>query len=68
VPLSALGSRGGDDDRRGPAELSGIPEGSAVATGNVNAHVTSPAAPGDRNGQWLASWGTRHATYDTETG
>lgn len=57
VPLSALGSRAGTMTAAG-AELTGLPEGIAVATGNVDAHVTAPAAQAIAPGQMLAIMGT----------
>jgi L-ribulokinase len=57
VPLSSLGSRAG---RLTPAAaaLTGLPEGIAVAVGNVDAHVTAPAARAIAPGQMLAIMGT----------
>ena len=40
------------------AALTGLPEGIAVATGNVDAHVTAPAARAIAPGQMLAIMGT----------
>jgi L-ribulokinase len=40
------------------AQWTGLPEGIAVATGNVDAHVTSPAAQALEPGQMLAVMGT----------
>ncbi|CAN5217460.1 ribulokinase [soil metagenome] len=40
------------------AELTGLPEGIAVAVGNVDAHVTAPAARAVEPGQMLAIMGT----------
>ena len=40
------------------AELTGLPEGIAVATGNVDAHVTAPAARAIEPGQMVAIMGT----------
>jgi L-ribulokinase len=57
VPLSALGSRAGTLTAAGAA-LTGLPEGIAVATGNVDAHVTAPAARAIAPGQMLAIMGT----------
>jgi len=57
VPLSALGSRAGTLTAEGAA-LTGLPEGIAVATGNVDAHVTAPAARAIAPGQMLAIMGT----------
>lgn len=57
VPLSALGSRAGTLTAAGAA-LTGLPEGIAVAAGNVDAHVTAPAARSIAPGQMLAIMGT----------
>jgi len=57
VPLSELGSRAGSLTAAGAA-LTGLPEGIAVATGNVDAHVTAPAARAIAPGQMLAIMGT----------
>ena len=57
VPLSPLGSRAGTLTAAGAA-LTGLPEGIAVATGNVDAHVTAPAARAIGSGQMLAIMGT----------
>ena len=57
VPLSELGSRAGTLTAAG-SELTGLPEGIAVATGNVDAHVTAPAARAIAPGQMLAIMGT----------
>jgi L-ribulokinase len=57
VPLSPLGSRAGTLTADGAA-LTGLPEGIAVATGNVDAHVTAPAAQAIAPGQMLAIMGT----------
>ena len=43
APLSPLGGRAGDLTRASARTL-GLPEGIAVAVGNVDAHVTAPAA------------------------
>jgi L-ribulokinase len=57
VPLSPLGSRAGSLTAAGAA-LTGLPEGIAVAIGNVDAHVTAPAARAIAPGQMLAIMGT----------
>ena len=56
-PLSPLGGLAG---RLSPAaaELTGLPEGIAVAVGNVDAHVTCAAADAVRPGQLVAIMGT----------
>jgi L-ribulokinase len=56
-PLSPLGSRAGALTAAGAA-LTGLREGIAVATGNVDAHVTAPAAKAIAPGQLLAIMGT----------
>jgi L-ribulokinase len=56
-PLSALGSRAGSLTSRA-ASWTGLPEGIAVATGNVDAHVTAPAAQAIAPGQMVAIMGT----------
>ena len=55
--LSALGSRAGSLTAAGAA-LTGLTEGIAVATGNVDAHVSAPAARATDPGQMLAIMGT----------
>jgi L-ribulokinase len=56
-PIGQLGERAGGLSRRG-AELTGLPEGIAVAVGNVDAHVTAPAARATEPGQMVAIMGT----------
>jgi L-ribulokinase len=56
-PLSALGGRAGDLTRDAAA-WTGLPAGIAVAVGNVDAHVTAPAARAIDPGQMLAVMGT----------
>ncbi|MEU2249489.1 ribulokinase [Streptomyces sp. NPDC019224] len=56
-PLSALGSRVGGLSSRA-AGWTGLPEGIAVAAGNVDAHVAAPAAGAVENGRLLAIMGT----------
>lgn len=56
-PLSPLGSRAGSLTAEAAA-WTGLPEGIAVATGNVDAHVAAPAAQAVENGQLLAIMGT----------
>jgi L-ribulokinase len=56
-PISPLGSRAGSLTRRG-AELTGLSEGIAVAAGNVDAHVTAPAAGAIAPGQMVVIMGT----------
>jgi L-ribulokinase len=55
--LAALGSRAGDLTEQA-AEWTGLPAGIAVAVGNVDAHVTAPAARSIDPGQMLAVMGT----------
>jgi L-ribulokinase len=57
APLSELGTRAGSLTAQA-AEWTGLPEGIAVAVGNVDAHVTSPAAQAIEPGQMLAVMGT----------
>ena len=56
-PLDALGARAGDLTAQA-AQWTGLPEGIAVAVGNVDAHVTAPAARAIEAGQMLAVMGT----------
>jgi L-ribulokinase len=56
-PVSALGARAGSLTARAAA-WTGLPEGIAVAVGNVDAHVTPPAANAIRNGQMVLIMGT----------
>ncbi|MES9539756.1 ribulokinase [Actinomadura sp. NPDC000600] len=56
-PLSPLGSRVGTLTAEA-ARLTGLPEGVAVAAGNVDAHVTAPAARAVEDGRLLAIMGT----------
>jgi L-ribulokinase len=55
--LSELGSRAGSLTAQA-ARWTGLPEGIAVAVGNVDAHVTAPAARAIEPGQMLAVMGT----------
>jgi L-ribulokinase len=55
--LSPLGGRAGDLTAQA-AEWTGLPEGIAVAVGNVDAHVTAPAAQAVGPGQMLMVMGT----------
>jgi L-ribulokinase len=57
LPLSPLGSLAGRLSPAG-ARLTGLPAGLAVAVGNVDAHVTAPAAQAIAPGQLLAIMGT----------
>ncbi|WP_236703605.1 ribulokinase [Lentzea aerocolonigenes] len=56
-PLSALGDKAGTLTKQA-AEWTGLPEGIAVAVGNVDAHVTAPAAQAVEPGQMVAIMGT----------
>ena len=56
-PLSPLGGRAGSLTARA-AKWTGLPEGIAVAVGNVDAHVTAAAAQAVKSGQMLAVMGT----------
>jgi L-ribulokinase len=56
-PVSALGSRAGSLTARA-AGWTGLPAGLPVAVGNVDAHVTAPAAGGIKPGQMVAITGT----------
>jgi L-ribulokinase len=56
-PLGQLGERAGSLTAEA-AEWTGLPEGIAVAVGNVDAHVTAPAARAIEPGQMLAVMGT----------
>jgi L-ribulokinase len=56
-PLSSLGERAGDLTAQA-AEWTGLPAGIAVAVGNVDAHVTAPAARAIDPGQMLMIMGT----------
>ena len=56
-PLSPLGGRAGDLTPQA-AGWTGLPAGIAVAVGNVDAHVTAPAAKATAPGVMLAVMGT----------
>ena len=56
-PLGELGARAGSLTAEA-AEWTGLPEGIAVAVGNVDAHVTAPAAQAIEAGQMLMVMGT----------
>lgn len=56
-PIGDLGARAGGLSRRA-AEMTGLPEGIAVAVGNVDAHVTVPAAAAADPGTMVAIMGT----------
>jgi L-ribulokinase len=56
-PLADLGARAGDLTTQA-AQWTGLSEGIAVAVGNVDAHVTAPAARAIEAGQMLAVMGT----------
>jgi L-ribulokinase len=56
-PMARLGDRVGSLTAEA-AKLTGLPEGIAVAAGNVDAHVTAPAARAIEAGQMVAIMGT----------
>jgi len=56
-PIAQLGGRAGSLTARA-AEWTGLPAGIAVCTGNVDAHVTAPAAKAIEPGQMLLVMGT----------
>ncbi|WP_116948094.1 ribulokinase [Jiangella endophytica] len=56
-PIGQLGDRAGGLTARAAA-WTGLPEGIAVAVGNVDAHVTAPAAQAVEPGQMVAIMGT----------
>ena len=56
-PVSALGTQAGTLTADA-AEWTGLPEGIAVAVGNVDAHVTAPAARAVEPGQMVVIMGT----------
>ncbi|HEY3873714.1 MAG TPA: ribulokinase [Actinocrinis sp.] len=56
-PVAALGSRVGSLTARA-AQWTGLPEGIAVCAGNVDAHVTAPAAQAVEPGRMVAIMGT----------
>ncbi|MGH3383543.1 MAG: ribulokinase [Nocardioidaceae bacterium] len=56
-PIAALGTRAGGLTTEAAA-WTGLPEGIAVAVGNVDAHVTAPAAQAVEPGQMVAIMGT----------
>ncbi len=56
-PIGQLADRAGGLSARG-AELTGLPEGIAVAVGNVDAHVTVPAADAAAPGKLVLIMGT----------
>lgn len=55
--IGQLGQRAGGLTAEA-AEWTGLPEGIAVAVGNVDAHVTAPAAKATKPGQMVAIMGT----------
>lgn len=61
-PIIDLGDRAGSLSARA-AEWTGLPEGIAVAAGNVDAHVTNPAGQAIEPGQMVAIMGTSHLPH-----
>jgi L-ribulokinase len=57
LPVSPLGARAGSLTAQA-ADWTGLPEGIAVCVGNVDAHVTAPAAQAIAPGQMVAIMGT----------
>ncbi|MEY4390646.1 MAG: putative L-ribulokinase [Actinomycetota bacterium] len=55
--IGQLGAKAGGLTREA-SEWTGLPEGIAVAVGNVDAHVTAPAAKATQPGQMVAIMGT----------
>lgn len=55
--IGQLGAKAGSLTKQA-ASWSGLPEGIAVAVGNVDAHVTAPAAKATKPGQMVAIMGT----------
>ncbi len=58
---ASSGPRAGGLTRQAAA-WTGLPEGIAVAVGNVDAHVTAPAAQAIDPARWSRSWARRPAT------
>ena len=56
-PIGQLGAEAGKLTREA-AEWTGLPQGITVAVGNVDAHVTAPAAQATQPGQMVAIMGT----------
>jgi L-ribulokinase len=56
-PIAQLGSKAGGLSKFG-GEITGLNPGTAVAVGNVDAHVTAPAANATKAGQLVAIMGT----------
>lgn len=59
-PVIPLGAKAGELNAKG-AELTGLPEGIAVAAANIDAHVNAPSAKGVEPGQLVAAMGTSTA-------
>lgn len=57
APIGELGASAGPLTARA-AEMTGLPQGIAVAVGNVDAHVTAPAAQAVQPGRMVAIMGT----------
>ena len=66
-PILPLGARAGSVTRQA-ARWTGLPEGIAVAVGNVDAHVTAPAAAAIAPGQMTAIMGTSTCHVMNHTG
>jgi L-ribulokinase len=66
-PIAPLGARAGSLTAQAAA-WTGLPEGIAVAVGNVDAHVTPPGAGATESGQMVAIMGTStcHVINGTE--
>lgn len=60
APVLPLGSKAGELTAQAAA-WTGLPEGVAVAVGNIDAHVNAPAAQGVETGQLVAAMGTSTA-------
>ena len=56
-PISPLGTKAGEVSKKA-SEIFGLAEGTAVAVGNVDAHVTVPAVGISQEGDMLAIMGT----------
>ena len=61
-PIGQLGDRGRRGSPPRPPRWTGLPEGIAVAVGNVDAHVTAPRRGPSSPARWSRSWAPRPAT------